>query len=240
VIHCATHNATRNSTKDLNLVLKNNLLMYFNLANISNLFGKMLYFGSGAEYDQFKCPSLVKEEYLGNNIPTTDYGLSKYLMAVNAEKSDNIYDLALFGCFGKYEDYAIRFISNAICKTLFGLPIVIKKNRKMDYLYIDALMPIVDYFINNDCKYKRYNIVSGISFELYELAEKILKLSGNNLPIIVAEPGMQPEYTADNSRLLSEVPNLKFTDMDAAIKKLYEWYGQNKNLINKDYLLADK
>jgi len=56
VIHSTTHNATRNSNKDLGLVLKNNLLMFYNLARCNKLFGRMIYFGSGAEYNKEKCP----------------------------------------------------------------------------------------------------------------------------------------------------------------------------------------
>ena len=53
-------------------------------------------------------------------------------------------ELRLFGVFGRHEDYAIRFISNAICKTLFDLPITLRQNRTFSYLYVDDLGPIVE------------------------------------------------------------------------------------------------
>ncbi len=56
-------------------------------------------------------------------------------------------ELRLFGVFGPHEDYAIRFISNAICKALFGLPITLRQNRTFSYLFIDDLGPIVERFL---------------------------------------------------------------------------------------------
>ena len=151
-----------------------------------------------------------------------------------------IVDLRIFGIFGKYEDYAIRFISNAICKTLFDLPVTIKQNRKFDYLYINDLMPILEYFIENKPKYNAYNITPDKSIELYELAEKVKKISGKNLPVFIKEKGLGLEYSADNSRLKNEFHELNFTEIDKAIKELYEWYNQNHKLINREYLLFDK
>ena len=73
VIHSTTHNATRNSNKDLGLVLKNNLLMFYNLARCNKLFGRMIYFGSGAEYNKEKCPPKVREDQFGIYVPRDDF-----------------------------------------------------------------------------------------------------------------------------------------------------------------------
>ena len=40
----------------------------------------------------------------------------------------NIYNLRVFGIFGKYEDHTRRFISNNICRVLCGLDISMNKN----------------------------------------------------------------------------------------------------------------
>src|SRR5450759_397902 len=52
VIHAATWNATRTSTKDLTNVIENNFRMVFNLARCADDYGKMIYYGSGAEFDR--------------------------------------------------------------------------------------------------------------------------------------------------------------------------------------------
>lgn len=128
VVHAATWNATVNSTKDLSLVLEKNLAMFFNLARMHKRYGKMVYYGSGAEYDREHYVPRMREEYFDTHVPVDQYGFSKYIMAKHTESAANIVDLRLFGCFGPYEDWELRFISNALCKALHGLPITIRQN----------------------------------------------------------------------------------------------------------------
>ena len=45
-------------------------------------------------------------------------------------------------------------------------------------------------------------------------------------------PGI--EYSGDNSLLLSELNNFKFTPIDEAIKALYDWYGANKHILERE------
>lgn len=241
VIHSTTHNATRNSNKDLNLVLKNNLLMFYNLARCNKLFSRMIYFGSGAEYDKTKCSPKVMEDQFGVYIPCDDYGFSKYISALTAEKADNIYDLALFGCFGKYEDWEIRFISNACCKAIFDSDITLKQNAYFDYLYIDDLVKIVDWFINTrSLLYKRYNVCTSIPIDLITLGKKVRDISGKKINIIAQKEGCGREYSGNNDRLMQEMGRFKFTDIDVAIENLYQWYETNKLLLDKRLLLFDK
>ena len=241
VIHSTTHNATRNSNKDLGLVLKNNLLMFYNLARCNKLFGRMIYFGSGAEYNKEKCPPKVREDQFGIYVPRDDYGFSKYISALATEKADNIYDLALFGCFGKYEDWEIRFISNACCKAIFNLDITIKQNVYFDYLYIDDLVKIVDWFINaNNLSHKRYNICTSALIDLVTLGRKVKNISGKKINIITREEGCGREYGGDNDRLMREMGGFQFASIDEAIENLYQWYEANKLLLDKKLLLFDK
>ena len=65
-------------------------------------------------------------------------------------------------------------------------------------------------------------------------------MTGKDVPIIVKEKGIGIEYSGDNSRLKGEIKGLKFTDIDEAIKELYNWYVENKKSIRKEYLLLDK
>ena len=94
----------------------------------------------------------MAEEYFGQSIPADEHGFCKYVIGKYIENSTKIIDLRVFGIFGKYEDYAIRFISNAICKAIHDLPITIKQNRKFDYIDIDDLMPILEFFIERSGK----------------------------------------------------------------------------------------
>ncbi|KKL09996.1 hypothetical protein LCGC14_2560250, partial [marine sediment metagenome] len=135
---------------------------------------------------------------------------------------------------------SIRFISNAICKVLFDLPITLRQNRIFDYLYIDDLMPVIDYFIKNNGQHVSYNLTPDKAIDLYSLAKKVLSISGKDLPIQVAQDGLGIEYSGDNSRLRKEISSLNLTPIDEAIKNLYDWYKTNQGLINKELLLIDK
>ena len=120
IIHTANIN---NSTVPYDM-LNGNLRMFFNLKRCKEYYGRMYYFGSGAEYDMEHYIPDMKEEYFGMHIPKDPYGFSKYIMSTTCGKDNNIYDLRLFGVYGKYEKWERRFISNAICRALKGKAII--------------------------------------------------------------------------------------------------------------------
>ena len=165
------------------------LRMFTNLATHHNLYGKMLYFGSGAEYGKQKDIVQVSEDDLGQVIPSDTYGLCMYTMQQLASQLPNVYNFRLFGIFGKYEIWQRRFISNAICKAIYGFPITIRQNTKFDYLFIDDLCKMVAYFIENKMKYQNYNATSGRIYELYELAQIVKEIVGLDYSIFVEKDG---------------------------------------------------
>jgi GDP-L-fucose synthase len=239
VIHSATKPGHRNAADPTNLVYANTR-MYFNLIRNADSFGHMIFLSSGAVYDMNHYVPKMPEDYFDCHVPTDDHGFSKYLCIKHLELLDNVRELRLFGVFGKYEDYAIRFISNAICKTLFDLPITLRQNRRFDYLFIDDLMPVLEYFITHRGDARSYNVTPDSSMELRVIAEKVRDASGRKLPILVAQDGMGVEYSGDNSRLRATIPTVSFTPIDAAIEKLYAWYAENRHTLNRELLLVDK
>jgi GDP-L-fucose synthase len=214
--------------------------MYFNIMRNAHRFGRLIFIGSGAVYDVHQPLTKITENGFDLSVPSDEHGFSKYIINNHIEKTDNAVDLRVFGVFGAYEDYAIRFISNAICKTLFDLPITIRQNRMFDYLFIDDLMPILEYFIHNKPAYRAYNVTPDFAVDLVTIAEMVLTRSRKDLPIIVGEPGMGPEYSGNNARLRSEIPTVTFTPLHEAIDRLYCWYESNKNLIDQRLLQVDR
>ncbi|MBF0520449.1 MAG: NAD(P)-dependent oxidoreductase, partial [Nitrospirae bacterium] len=161
----------------------NNLKMFFNLTRCGDAYGKMIYYGSGTEFDRKHWIPKMSEDYFDAHVPADDYGFSKYIMAKYTEKADNIYNLRLFGVFGKYEDWAIRFISNACCKALMDLPITIKQNVLFDYIYIEDILKITQWFIEHEAAQRCYNVCRGEAYELVALAKMVLDISNKNLNI---------------------------------------------------------
>ena len=162
----------------------------------------------------------MREDYFDTRVPGDAYGFSKYICAKYIERSERIVDLRLFGVFGPYEDYTVRFISNACCRVLKGLPIVLRQDVVFDYLYVKDLARITSWFIENDARHKAYNVCTGRAVALTELARMVAEVSGCNPSVSVIHGGMGAEYTGDNSRLLGEMGEyqvLGFTGAQSAI-----------------------
>jgi len=236
VVHGANIGGTR-KTLNLKNTASINLRMFFNLIRCNNYYKKMIFFGSGAEYDKRNDLIKVKESDFNNSIPAGEYGFYKYICSRFIEKTENIVSLRLFGIYGKYEDYEIRFISNAICKMLFDLPITINQNVFFDYLYINDLVRIIDYFIQHKPKHKFYNVGCGQPIDLLSIAKIILKISRKKLPVKILKPGLNNEYTCNTSRLLEEIPNFKYTVFEKSIKELINYYQSILPTLNKESLL---
>lgn len=238
ILHAGVKPGHRNSKDPTNLFYSN-LRMFQNLERHKDKYGKFINFGSGAVYDISANISNAKEEDICKNMGQDDHSFCKYVIYKQIQNLDNFVDLNIFGIFGKYEDYAIRFISNAICKTLFDLPVTLRQNRRFSYLYIDDLMPILDFFIENKVKYKSYNIVPDEQVELVKIAELVKTTSRKNIAVNIANDGVGLDYTGNNTRLKSEF-NVKFTLINKAVENLYSWYKKNKNNIDKNILIIDK
>jgi GDP-L-fucose synthase len=236
------HSATTRSNRSLGAppdMLDRNSRMFFNLARNQHLFGKMISFGSGAEYDRRNLPSRVSEDYFDTNVPADPYGFSKYICAKYAESHQKIFNLRLFGVFGKYEAWEVRFISNACARVVCGLPIVIRQNVVFDYLYVDDLAKITAWFIENTPANRVFNVCSGGGHEIRHLADIVAIVSGRNPEINVINPVLAPEYTADNSRLLREIPAFQFEPIEQSINDLYRWYDQHRTSLDPAKLRYD-
>lgn len=239
VIHAAKIGGTRNG-QDSTEIAEANLRMFFNIARCKKYFKKIIFFGSGAEYDNSRSLIGIKENDFDKAVPMGNFYFGKYICSKFIEKSENIINLRLFGIYGKYEDYRLRFISNAICKALFGLPITIKQNVYFDYLYVDDFVKILDYFLRNNVGFKSYNVGTGKRVSLLEITELIEKVSGKNLKINILKKGLKNEYTCDTARLRKEIKDLKFINFEQSIKELYFWYKSIKNNIKKKNLFFDE
>lgn len=229
VIHTATYDAVAvGSTKNPAKVLENNLKMFFNIARCQKYFRKMIYFGSGAEFDRRYWIPKMKEDYFDQHVPQDQYGFSKYLMTQYTLLNNKIYNLRLFGVFGKYDDWKTRIISNICYLAVMNLPIIIEQNKFYDFLYIDDLTKIVKWFIGNNPKKKVYNVCTANTIDFKTIAKKIVKISGKKLDAKIKTKGLGLEYSGDSTRLLNELKDFKFTPIDLSMKYLYNWYDQNK------------
>lgn len=239
VVHSATTPGHRNAESVPDLVARN-LRMFDNIVRNTPRFKKLVYLGSGAIYDMRHYRPKMKESSAGEYVPADPHGYSKYLIAKFVEHLDNVVELRLFGVYGKYEDYAIRFISNAIAKSLFGLPITLRQDRKFDYLFVDDLGPIIETFIEKAAPEKFYNVTPDESVSLKWLAERVTNRSGKTLPIRIHQEGQGAEYSGDNTRLRTFLGGFDFTKPETGIDRLYRWYEAKKTDLDPTLLQQDK
>lgn len=238
IIHAAGTAISRGQT-GVPDILESNKQMFFNLAENSKLFGRMIFLGSGAEYGKQRSIIRVKESEFGQVIPQDEYGRAKYAASEYIAEHENIMNLRCFGVFGKYEDYTTRFISNIICQSLAGQPIVVNQNTVFDYIYINDLVKIIAYFTDFEPKEKFYNVGRGEGTELLTLANIVKELTDSPYDIRIKQPGLGKEYTCDNSKLLKELGNFQFTPFKQSIKELVDWYKNNRQNIDVKNLSFD-
>lgn len=233
VLHFAVYGDGIDKAKDGAKILEYNLRIFHNFAKYNNLYEKMIYAGSGAEYDKRYPICSAKEEDIGRTVPIDQYGLMKYTAGLLIDRSSNIYNLRLFGIFGKYEYWPIKFISNVCCKAIYNLPLSIRQNVYFDYLWIDDFCNILKRFLEIDRpKYHTYNVVSGERIDLVSICNYVREAAGKNINVIVCKDGFANEYTASNERIRAEITDFSITPIKQSVKSLFEWYQSKKEEID--------
>lgn len=223
VLHFANPNPVKNVACDKqDTMLEDSMRIFMNFYNVRNYYGKMLYLGSGAEYDKSRDLHMVTEEQVTESIPKDIYGLAKFYMNELARASENVYNLRVFGCYGKY-DHESKFLTHVIRSCLENKEITIRQNCYFDYMQVFDLAKVVIWAIENEMKYHDYNVCSGTRISLIEIAEKIKREMDSSEPIILLQDGLNKEYTASNSRLLAEANKIEFTSIENGIKLQIEY-----------------
>lgn len=226
IIHCGTTGGAR-GVQDSPETLDNNIAMVNNLIKYKKDNVRVILFGSGAMYDKSRNLHKVKESEIGNFLPYDLYGQSKMKIAEIVNKRDDILCLNIFACYG-YNEKNSRFPSYAINQVIKGDDIVINQNVVFDYLFVEDMQRIVEHFIINKPLHKIMNITPSDSISLAEIADIVVNISGGGhcSQVKIKNPVLNNEYTGDNSLLLNEIPDFKFTSMFEGLSKLYTYIKQ--------------
>ena len=225
IIHAAIPNIQSDS---IEFLLRDSLRTFMQLDELHEYYEKMIYFGSGAEYDKAYPIIRADENQIGKRIPQNDYGLAKYMMNRVCRSSNNIYNFRIFGCYGP-TDADFKLNTYIIHQCMKEEPIHLRQNVRFDYMYVMDLVPAIKYAIENPLKYHDYNVCSGTSIEILKMAEHIKKKMKCNVPVTVEKQGMANEYSGDNTRFMKEMPMMKFTKFETGIEKLIEFELEVKN-----------
>lgn len=205
--------------------VETNLHIHFNLERCAGLFGRLINIGSGAEYAIPYYKPMMGEDYFGSNIPGDTYGISKFCIARDIERSPHDFvNLRVFGIFGEHEDHTRRFISNNICASIRNRTITVNRNSVFDYLDIQDFARIAERFLTLPTAFKSYNVCTSIPRSLVDLAGIIDRESGRENTLTVVNGEVHSIYTGNNQRLLEAIGGFDFTPMEASVRRLFAWY----------------
>lgn len=218
IIHAAIPNIAFNEKDKSESLIINSLIPFYTLVKLQAFYGKLIYFGSGAEFDKTQPIVNVSEEDFGKQIPKSEYGLAKYTMNLLCRQSEKIYNLRIFGCYGP-TDAPFKLITHVIHSCLSGSEIRLHQNCVFDFMHVKDLVAVLKYFIENTPKYHDYNVCSGVRTELIEICDVIQNQLGTNLKVVFEKEGYNNEYSGDNKRICTEIGNIFFTSIVDGIKQ---------------------
>ena len=203
IIHAAMCSGTGRYGKPDGLeVLDKYLRMFENVFRYAADVEKFINFDSGA--------SLFRNA----DIPDTTYGFSKYTIARSVDAADNGINLRVYGCFGATEE-STRFFATNIRNYIDKKPITIFRDRLMDFTYSGDIHLILEHVLQTnitDC-----DCVYSTKYRLTDIAEMINSLDRYEVPIIVKNSGMDPNYCGSCSIL-----DLDYIGLEEGIKRCYE------------------
>jgi len=226
VFHCANPNPVKNTLDTQEHFMEDCMRIFLNLYRCRELYGKMIYLGSGAEYGKTREICAVKEEECFRCPPQDPYGLSKYAMNMMAAQSENVYNLCLFACYGA-GDHESKFITHCIRCCMRGEPITIRQDCRFDYIHVSDVGRMMVWLGNNEPKHHMYN-VSGCEYAyLSEIAQEVSRQMGSTTPVQILNPGYNREYTANGERFWTESGIARPMSLCEGISLQIKWEKEN-------------
>lgn len=225
IIHSANPNPVKNCVYDnSDNMFEDCMRIFMNFYNVRDYYDRMLYLGSGAEFDKTIDMKTINEKEVHRSMPKDVYGCTKFIMNELSQHSENVYNLRLFACYGPY-DHESKFITHVIRCCLEHEDITIRQNCYFDYLHVYDLAKIMLCFIEaKHLKYHDYNIASGTKFTLLEIAKMVREQMNSSSKIIILNEGWNKEYTADIGRITDEFNiNSQFLDLSKGIEAQIEF-----------------
>jgi len=208
VIHTAAVGGSRLRPDDES-VLTENIEIYHNILSCKEHFGKMIYFGSGAEIFQ----------------TNTFYGTSKKVISESINTTNDVYNLRIFGVFDENE-LDTRFVKSNLIRYIKKEPLSIHSNKLMDFFYMKDLVSLVEYYIENDNLEKIVNCSYETKNTLVNIANFINSLSDYNVPINIGNKDTLDFYCGN-----SNLP-IKTIGLEQGIINTYKILKNNTCIFN--------
>lgn len=206
---------------------------------------KLIYSSSASVYgDAVELP--MTEDHIYNN--KTFYGATKIAGEHMCRAFYHRYGLDYVGLrymnvYGARQDYKGTYIA-VIMKILDrldqGLPPIVygDGSQAYDFIYVSDVARANICALTSSATNQCYNVGSGVQTSIKELTEKIIEISGSNLPIHY-EPAGQTFVTnriGDPYRAENEMGFKYSIDLEEGLRKLIEWRNSHKLLVMRSRL----
>lgn len=198
VIHTAIQGGHRSVT-DNNSIFDNNIKIYYNLLDIKQNYVKLINIGSGAEI---------------HNLHTL-YGYSKHIIRNSVLEQNNFYNIRAYGIFDENE-LASRFIKSNIIRYINKQPMVIHRDKKMDFFYMSDFVSLLEYYIHNNDVPKEIDCSYAHTYYLSEILKKINMLGDYSVPIEYHSMDIEEDYKGKYTDL-----NIPYIGIDKGIQHTY-------------------
>jgi UDP-glucose 4-epimerase len=183
VIHTAVEGGSRLKQDSEDIVFKN-ISMYYNIIENRKHFGKLITFGSGSEIFN----------------PHSPYGMSKRIIYDLMQSDPYFYNMCIFAVFG-HNELPTRFIKNNITNYINKKDITIHQDKFMDFVYMDDLVQMVQYYIDNPSPPKVIDCCYNKSYKLSDIANCINRLDNHTVPIKFNTTEFGNNYTGNFTSL---------------------------------------
>lgn len=213
IFHCAISGGRRTEPDTLESFYQN-LKMYLNISKNNKSFGKLVNFGSGAEFD--KRFDVNGKQSIYENIPSDFYGLSKNIISRLSADDNKVYNLRIYNVFDHNEAEG-RFISSNISNYINKKNIIIHKDLYMDFFYFEDLFSIVQDLLKNKVSQKNFDCVYDKKYKLSEIAKIINNLSDYKVNIEIKNIEKGKDYFGECT-----YNNGRFVGLEFALKNIYE------------------
>lgn len=177
VIHTAIQGGRRNIYDNKDIVY-DNILMIYNLLRNQNYFQNIISFGSGAELDRRYD---INPQNI-NRYPIDPYGLSKSIIDKISIDEPKLCNFRIYNCFG-FDEEPNRMIRGNIIKYINHEDILIHKDRKMDFFFIEDLANLIHFFLDSNRMPKLFDCCYKEKIKLSDIANMINKLDAHKVDI---------------------------------------------------------
>jgi nucleoside-diphosphate-sugar epimerase len=141
--------------------------------------------------------------------------MSKSVIFNSIKDKLNFYNIRIFAVFDENEANT-RFIKSNILRYINKEPLVIHKNKTMDFFYTKDLIELIDFYIKNESPPKQIDCTYATSPTLHDVALQINNLTSHKSDIQILDSS-----ATDNSYTGTHFPLLNYIGLKEGIRRVY-------------------